>query len=117
MATSRITIIKEILKEQNPNVLFLEPDFDKAIIGSCIKFGRRIVAAYSSDGCLKVLMKKHNCCDVEAYEKFVDTLESKSVEDNYPVFISDFRKIRLVDLKDFDLKTTLDQILRANDPS
>ena len=116
MASSRINVIKEIIKEQNPAVLFLEPEFDKAIIGTCIKFGKRVVAAYSSDGCLKVLMDKHNCCEIEAYEKFTTSLESKNKEDNYPVFIGDFRKIRLIDLKDFDMKTTIDQLLRTDDP-
>jgi len=116
MGTSRINVIKEIIKEQNAAALFLEPEFDKAIIGSCLKFGKKVVAAYSSDGCLKVLMKKHGFCEIEAYEKFMDTLSSKRKEENYPVFISDFRKIKLIDLEDFDIKTTIDQILRTDNP-
>ena len=116
MTTPRQRVIREIIKDQNPEALFLEDEFDPAIIGSCLKFGKKVVAAYSSDGCLKILMKNHKFCEIEAYEKFLDSLSSKNKEENYPVFISDFRKIKLIELKDFDIKTTIDQILRTDDP-
>jgi len=111
MTSKKSQIVKEIIKEQNKDVCFLEKEFDKAIIGTCLKYGNRIVAAYSADGCLKVLMKKHGCCEIEAFEKFNDSIESKDKEKHYPVFINDFRKIKLVDLKDFDITDTLDQML------
>lgn len=116
MTTKRCKIVKEIIKEQNKNACFLEVEFDKAIIGTCLKYGRKIVAAYSADDCLKVLMAKHECCEIEAYEKFRDSIDTKGTEDNYPVFINDFRKIKLVDLEAFDLTTTLDKILGTDNP-
>ncbi len=116
MRANKSQLIKEIIKEQNKNAHFLEEEFDKAIIGTCLKYGRTIVVAYNSDDCLKVLMKKHGYCEIEAYEKFKDSLDSKNEEDNYPVFINDFRKIKITDLKDFNLTDTIDE-LGTNNPS
>ena len=116
MTSKKHKIIKEIIKDQNKNACFLEIEFDKALIGTCLKYGRRIVAAYSADSCLKVLMTKHGCCEIEAYEKFRDSIDTKDKEDNYPVFINDFRKIKLIDLETFDLTTTLDKILGTDNP-
>lgn len=110
MATKKFQIIKEIIKEQNKNAHFLEEEFDKALIGTCIKYGRIIVAAYNSDLCLQVLMKKHGYCEIEAYEKFKDSLGSKNEEENYPVFISDFRKAKMIDLKKLNLTDTIDKL-------
>ncbi len=111
MTSKKSHLVKEIIKEQNKDVCFLEEEFDKAIIGTCLKYGKRIVAAYSADGCLKVLMKKHGCSEMEAFAKFHDSIESKKKENHYPVFINDFRKIKLVDLQKFDLTDTLDKML------
>jgi len=116
MATKKSQIIKEIIKEQNENACFLEKEFDKAIIGTCLKYVGEVVVAYSADGCLKVLMKKHGCCEVEAYNRFKDSIDTKDTESNYPVFINDFRRIKLVDLKDFDLTDTIDKILGTDKP-
>lgn len=111
MTSKKSQIVKKIIKEQNKDACFLEEEFDQAIIGTCLKYGRRIVAAYSADDCLKVLMKKHGCCEMEAFEKFNDSIESKDKESHYPVFINDFRKIKLIDLKEFNIADTLDKML------
>lgn len=117
MKAKRYQIIKDIIKEQNKKASFLEKEFDKAIIGTCLKYGRTIVAAYNTDVCLKILMDKHGFCEIEAYEKFKDGIDSKDEEGNYPVFINDFRKIKIADLENLDLAATIADILGTNDPS
>ena len=108
MTKKKSQVIKEIIKEQNKNVCFLEEEFDEAIIGTCLKYGNIIVAAYSTYICLKILIKKHGYDEQGAYEKFIDSIITKDIEDNYPVFINDFRKIKVFDLKNFDITTTID---------
>ncbi len=117
MATKRHKIIKDIIKEQNKKATFLEEAFDKAIIGTCLKYGKTVVAAYNTDVCLKILMKTHGFCEIQAYEKFKDSIESKDSECNYPVFINDFRRIKLIDLENVDLALTIANLLGTNDPS
>lgn len=117
MATKRWQIIKDIIKEQNKEALFLEDQFDKALIGTSLKYGRIIVAAYNTTACLKILMKYNQICEIEAYEKFKDSIDSKNEEGNYPVFINDFRKIKLIDLENFDITTTINKMLGTHDPS
>lgn len=116
MKAKRHQVIKDIIREQNKEATFLEEEFDKAIIGTCLKYGRTTVAAYNTDACLKILMDKHGLCEIEAYEKFKDGINSKSEEGNYPVFINDFRKIKIADLENLNLTNTIDK-LGANDPS
>lgn len=117
MKTKRWQVIKDIVKEQNKEATFLEEAFDKAIIGTCLKYGKTIVAAYNTDVCLKILMKIHGFCEIQAYEKFKNSIESKDKERNYPVFINDFRKIKLVNLENLDLAITIAKLLGTNDPS
>ncbi len=116
MKTKRYQIIKDMIKEQNKKASFLEEEFDKAIIGTCLKYGRTIVAAYNTDICLKILMDKHGFCEVEAYEKFKDGIDSKSGEGNYPVFINDFRRVKIIDLENIDLASTIADILGTDNP-
>jgi hypothetical protein len=116
MKTKRWQVIKDIIKEQNREALFLEEQFDKALIGSALKYGRCIVAAYNTTACLKILMKYDQICEIEAYEKFKNSIESKEKEGNYPVFINDFRKIKLIDLENLDLTLTINKMLGTNGP-
>jgi len=62
-------------------------------------------------------MKYDQICEIEAYEKFKDSIDSKNEEGNYPVFINDFRRIKLVDLENIDLALTVAKLLGTNDPS
>ena len=116
MKTKRWQVIKDIIKEQNKEALFLEEHFDSALIGTSLKYGRTIVAAYNTTACLKILMKHDQVCEIEAYEKFKDSIDSKREEGNYPVFINDFRKIKLIDLENLDLALTINKILGTNNP-
>ena len=113
---SRHKLIKEIIQEENPNALFLEPEFDKALIGTCKRYGRKTVAAYNSDICLQVLMSVHKLDEIGAYERFSDSLDTTKKEEHHPVFISDFRKIKMVDLSKIKESDTIDK-LRTDGPS
>lgn len=110
MKTNRHQVIKDIIKEENSNALFLEPEFNKALIGTCKRYGRNTVAAYNADICLKVLIKKHNCDELEAFEKFQDSLGSTKKEANQPVFINDFRRIKVIELEKLKLTDTIDKL-------
>ena len=117
MKTKRWQLIKDIIKEQNKDALFLEEQFDAALIGTSLKYGRTIVAAYNTTACLKILMKYNQICEIEAYEKFKDSIDSKNKEGNYPVFINDFRKIKIIDLKNFNLSDTVSKMLGTDGPA
>lgn len=111
MALKRADVIRGIVKDRNEKAHFLEKEFDKAIIGTCTKFGGDIVVAYDSTMCLKVLMTTHGCCEIEAYERFQDTIGTKEEEGSYPVFVSNFRKIKLIDFDKIDPSDSIDTLL------
>ena len=100
-------IIKDIVKEINSDVLFLEEQFDKALIGTCLSYGGAVSAAYSSDVCIRILMEEDGMGDLEAFQKFHDTIMSSVKHSNRPVFINDFRKIKHSNFEDIDANWTL----------
>lgn len=110
MENNKSQIIKDIIKEQNQEALFLEPSFDIALIGTSNKYGKLIVAAYNIDACLDILIKQ-GYDEIEAYNKFHDSLNSAIEEEHHPVFINDFRKINVA-----DIDKQLEKILGANNP-
>jgi len=93
--------IRDILLEIEPNIMFLEPKFDKALIGSGRACGANIVAAYNSDECLKILINEFHMADFDALEQFQDTVDNVDPGPYRPIFINDFRKIK--DLGDLDV--------------
>jgi len=94
--------IKTIVAEMNENIMFLEPKFDKALIGSGQRCGEETVAVYSSTECIKILMKVDKMSDLEAYEHFEGTLSVDKKTPYKPIFISDFRKIKIPTKKELD---------------
>ena len=83
-------VIKEIILERNPKAIFLEKEFDEAILGSAIPCGQKHVAVYDSNICIEILMKELDVGEEEAYEQFQHTAESTSPSENKPIFFSDF---------------------------
>ncbi len=106
MTKKKIKIIKEIIKEQNSKVLFLEEKFDQALIGTSRMYGDKIVAAYDSSKIIKILTKEHED-ELVAFEHFKNNLEVEYTQDK-PVFINDFRKIKEPKFKDLKPDTTMD---------
>jgi hypothetical protein len=87
-------LIKEIIKERNPEALFLEEMFDKALLGTVTLCGNKIIATYDSDKCIKILMKKFKLGELEAFEQFENTINNSPPSENKPVFLSDLRKVK-----------------------
>ena len=107
MSTKKI--IKEIILERNPEAIFLNEKFDKAIIGSGQSSGREYVAAYDSDKCIEILSE--NKAELEAYECFQAYMKNDWKNKNDPIFISDFTKIKEIDFPDMTKGMTLDDML------
>ena len=94
-------LIKDIIKERNPEALFLEKEFDEALIGSSIQCGKKHVATYDSNKCIEILMKTLNIGEIEAHEHFISTTEFSIKSEDKPIIFSDFRKAR--EPKDFKI--------------
>ena len=87
-------LIKEIILERNPEAIFLNDKFDKALIGSGQSSGLHI-AAYDSDKCIEILSE--NKTELKAYECFQEYIKNDWKNKNDPIFISDFTKIKEID--------------------
>ena len=104
-------LMKDIIKERNPEALFLQDHFDNAIMGTGIHCGKKHVAVYNSDKCIEILMKKLNIGEIEALEEFQITLECDPSE-NKPIFFSDFRRAKEpVKIEEEYFRKTLDNII------
>ena len=90
--TTRFVVIKDIIREENPDAMFIEQKFDIALIGTCKGYSGKTVAAYNTDDCLDVLIKE-GMDEFDALEHFQGSLEAYPEGPNKPVFISDFRNI------------------------
>ena len=106
-----IKLIKDIIFERNPKATFLEKIFDKALMGTAKPYNKNYIAVYDSDKCIKILMKKFNLGELEAFEQFQETIELSLPSENKPIFFSDFRKIKEPPISDIDKNTTLDKII------
>jgi len=85
--------IRKIIEEENSNILFLEEYFDKALIGMGRSCGKNIVAVYDADECIRILIKKFDMDELEALERFRQTVDFGQKGKYKPIFINDFRKI------------------------
>ena len=106
-------IIKNIIKEENPNAVMLN-DFEEALIGTGKVCGRKPVAAYNTDEILKILIKKNNIGEIEAYEIFQSTIKDAFPDVNDPIFINDFRNIvnpeDILNISETSIDDTIDKI-------
>jgi len=103
-------LIKEIVKERNPEALFLQDYFDEAIMGTGIHCGKKHVAVYDPDKCIEILMETLNIGEIDALEEFQITLEG-SISENKPIFFSDFRKAKEPEKIEVSFEKTLDNII------
>ncbi len=94
-------LIKDIIIERNPKALFLEKEFDEALIGSSIQCGKKHVATYDSTKCIEILMKSLNIGEIEAHEQFISTTEFSVISEDKPIIFSDFRESK--EPKDFKI--------------
>lgn len=96
MDSEQTQIIKDIIKEYNNEALFLEEEFDIALIGTGKAFGKNSVAVYDTDMCINILVKKYDMDELEALEHFQKNIEETEEGKNKPIFINDFRRIKKV---------------------
>ena len=104
-------LIKEILKQRNPEVIFIEDKFDEALVGSAIQCGGNHVAIYDSNKCIEILMKIKNIGELEAFEEFEYTSEFSNSLSNKPMFFSDFRNIKEPNITEINIDKTINDIL------
>jgi hypothetical protein len=105
--------IRTIIEELNPEALFLPTSFDKALIGTSKTCGQKEVAAYDSDECIRILIKKQKMDEMEALEYFGQTVDKGAPGIFKPVFINDFRKIKCIpsSIESIDkTSTTIDEL-------
>lgn len=106
--------IKQIIKELNPEAIFLK-GFEKALYGTGKAIGGKTVAVYNADDCLHILMDEHKMDEIEAWEHFDNTISKGTSNSNKPIFVSDWRWAVDVEqiIKDIQLEKqqTLDEIL------
>ena len=98
MRKKQIILIKDIIKEENKDALLLEEKFDNALIGIAIGYGGEKCAAYDSTQCIKVLISQDNMNEMDALEQFQMTINSVNNKKNKPIFISDFRKTKSLNM-------------------
>jgi hypothetical protein len=100
--------IRNIVEEANPDALFLENKFDKALLGYGKQCGGNFVAVYDASKCLEILIKKEKMGEIEAYEHYVSTTKNMNAEGNHPIFITDFRKMLVPSSE--ELKQVIEQL-------
>ena len=104
--------IKEIIKEQNPEAIFMSKKFDDALVGTGRVIGElTIVAVYDTDKCIKILIEKDHMDPFDALNSFNETIQNSPITKHKPIFINDFRKIKDISIEVEDINKTLDELL------
>ena len=86
-------IIKDIILEENPNAEIID-SYDYALIGFGRKQGNVNIAVYNIDKCIEIIKENNKISYMEAYSRFKKTLEKGYIDENSPIFINDFRKLK-----------------------
>lgn len=103
MNKKKALLIKQIIKEMNKDSIFIEKEFDKALIGYGRCHGDKPSAVYDTDKCIEILIDKFDMDEMEAYVHFTKNINSPKKIKNAPIFVNDFRNIKEVDFN-FDIK-------------
>ena len=103
--------IREIIKEENNDAIFLAHEFNEALVGSCLIDTNVAVAVYDADIYIRILIKNLEIGELEAFKKLEDCILYYYEWDNHPVFINDFRQISTLNLENLKLTDTIDDII------
>ena len=109
MANKRL--IKEIILERNSKAIFLEKEFDEALLGSAIPVGQKHVAIYDSNRCIEIVMDKLELNELDALSVFQITTDYTQGTENSPILFSDFSKIKEPVLPIIKNDMTIDDLL------
>ncbi len=104
--------IRKIVEEVDEKILFLQKEFNDALIGTARACGKNDVAAYDLTKCLEIMIKNHGIDEIEALEQIENSIDKAPSGTYKPIFINDFRKIKDVpkNLKEIKEDETLQDI-------
>ena len=86
--------IRKIVEEINDNILFLQPEFNNALIGTARACGKEDVAAYDLTKCMGIMIEKHGLSEIEALKQVENSIDKAPLGTYKPIFINDFRQIK-----------------------
>ncbi len=116
MNRKKPSLIKDIIKEMNENCMFIEKEFDIALVGYGSNYGGEKVAVYDTDKCIEILINKYDMDEIDAYSHFILNVNTPKKIDNNPIFINDFRNIKEIDFsfdtEDIDKGENISSIFR-----
>ncbi|MHA1468953.1 MAG: hypothetical protein ACTSSP_00175 [Candidatus Asgardarchaeia archaeon] len=102
--------MRKIIKEENNDVLFLAHEFNEALMGSCLIETNKAVAVYDTDIYIRILIKNLEIEELEALKKLEDCILYYYGYPNHPVFINDFRRIKMVNLEHLEPTDTIEDL-------
>lgn len=86
--------IRKIVEEIDEKILFLQKEFNDALIGTAKACGKSDVAAYDLTKCMEIMIKNHGIGEMEALEQVENSIDKAPSGTYKPIFINDFRKIK-----------------------
>jgi len=95
--------VRTIVEEMSKEILFLQPEFNDALIGSARICGKKDVAAYDLTKCIETMIEKHGVTEFEALEQVRNSIDKAAYGTFKPIFINDFRRTK-------DVKEILSEI-------
>lgn len=121
MNKKKSLLIKQIIREINKDSVFIEKEFDEALIGYGMSHGERPSAVYNTDKCIEILIDKFDMDEMEAYTHFSTNIHSPKKIKNAPIFVSDFRNIKEFnfdfEISDIDDNINISSIFNKIDPN
>ena len=86
--------IRKIVEEVDDNILFLQPEFNDALIGTARACGKTDVAAYDLTKCMEIMIEKHNIDEMDALKQVENSINKAPSGTYKPIFINDFRQAK-----------------------
>jgi hypothetical protein len=83
--------VRKIVGEISKDILFLQPEFNDALIGTARACGKTDVAAYDLTKCMNIMIEKHGVTEMEALEQVKNSIDDAPYGTHKPIFINDFR--------------------------
>ncbi len=111
--------VRKIVEEIGKNILFLQPEFNDALIGTARACGKNDVAAYDLTKCMEIMIETHDITEMEALEQIENSINKAPVGKYKPIFINDFRSTKDVSeiLNSITEKSTLQDFINEEKES
>jgi len=85
---------RKIVEEIDEKILFLQEEFNDALIGTARACGKNDVAAYDLTKCMEIMIENHGIDEMAALEQVENSIDKAPSGTYKPIFINDFRKIK-----------------------